>query len=125
MAYDRNNIFAKILRGEVPANKFYEDEEVLAFYDIHPSAPVHVLVIPKGEYESFADFVNNAPPELVVSFFRKVHLMTEKLGIAAEGYRLISNYGDNGGQTIPHFHIHILGKKPLGPLVVGDTHHKV
>src|SRR4051812_33063006 len=115
MTYDKNNIFAKILRGEVPCNKVFENEFALAFHDLHPSAPVHVLVLPKGEYNSFDDFSQKAPPEEMQGFFKTVQLVAHQLGLNETGYRLIANHGSDASQTIPHFHVHVLGKKKLGP----------
>jgi len=117
MMYDKNNIFAKILRGEIPCKKIYEDEFALAFEDIAPQAPVHVLVIPKGEYISLDDFAAYAPKDLVQGFFADVHKVAKKLGLQADGYRVIANHGTNAGQEVFHFHVHILGGKPLGKLV--------
>lgn len=117
MAYDTNNIFAKILRGEIPCNKVYEDEHALAFHDINPQAPVHVLVIPKGDYVSMADFTASAPDELVVGFMRAVGKTAETLGLVEPGYRTLANAGTNAHQEVPHLHIHIFGGKPLGPML--------
>ena len=117
MAYDPNNIFAKILRGEIPCNKVYEDEHALAFHDINPQAPVHVLVIPKGEYVSMADFTASAPDELVVGFMRAVGKVADELGLIEPGYRTLANAGANAHQEVPHLHIHIFGGKPLGPML--------
>ena len=119
--YDSNNIFAKILRGEIPSKKVYEDEAVLAFEDIAPAAPVHVLVLPKGEYISFDDFVAKAPAGTVSSFFATFKKITDKLGLKEGGYRIIMNHGRNASQSVPHFHAHILGGKPLGGLLPGDV----
>jgi histidine triad (HIT) family protein len=107
-AYDRNNVFARILRGESPCKKVYEDEFVLAFHDIYPKAPVHVLVVPKGEYVSFIDFTTNAPPDMIVAFWRAVVKIAKDLGVE-EGYRIASNIGAKGGQVVFHFHVHIVG----------------
>jgi histidine triad (HIT) family protein len=111
--YDRNNIFARILRGEIPCKKVGEDEFALAFHDINPLAPVHVLVIPKGEYVSNADFAAAAPPELVVGFWRAVAKVAHDLGLDAAGYRLVANHGANSGQTVFHFHVPIFAGKPM------------
>jgi diadenosine tetraphosphate (Ap4A) HIT family hydrolase len=105
--YDRTNIFARILRGEAPCTKVYEDAFALAFKDIHPKAQVHVLVIPKGEYVSFDDFSRTAPPEMVAGFWRAAARVAEQLGVAG-GYRIVSNVGPGGGQIVFHFHVHIL-----------------
>jgi histidine triad (HIT) family protein len=107
-SYDRNNIFARILRGEAPCKKRYEDEFVLAFDDINPKAPVHVLVVSKGEYVSIADFTVNAPAEMIVGFWRAVVKIARDLGVE-DGYRIVSNHGPNGGQIVFHFHVHIVG----------------
>lgn len=117
MAYDTNNIFAKILRGEIPCNKVYEDEFALAFHDINPQAPTHVLVIPKGEFVSMADFSAHAPDELIVGFFRAVGKVADELGLVEPGYRMLANAGDNAHQEVPHLHIHLFGGKRLGPML--------
>jgi diadenosine tetraphosphate (Ap4A) HIT family hydrolase len=114
MSYDDNNIFAKILRDEIPAKKIYEDEFALAFYDINPQAPVHVLVIPKGKYISFADFGATASADEITGFMRAVAAVAKQLGVEETGYRLIGNAGPHSHQDVPHFHLHILGGKPLG-----------
>jgi histidine triad (HIT) family protein len=116
MDYDRNNIFAKILRGELPCDKVYEDEFALAFHDIHPDAPVHVLVIPKGEYVSFHDFAQ-APVAMVAGFFKAVATVAQNLGLEDNGYRLITNKGGDASQFVFHFHVHILGGRKLGKLL--------
>ena len=120
MAYDRNNIFAKILRGEIPAKTVYEDDYALAFHDIHPQAPVHVLVIPKGDYVSLDDFSAQAPAELVVGFIRSVGAVARQLGLAEPGYRALANIGTNSGQEVPHLHIHLFGGRPLGRMIAKD-----
>lgn len=117
MAYDSNNIFAKILRGDIPCNKLYEDDFALAFFDINPQAPVHVLVIPKGEYENQHDFLTGATDEEVIGFARAVGKVTQMAKVTDSGYRVISNCGVNGGQEVPHYHIHILGGGKLGRMV--------
>lgn len=117
MAYDPENIFAKILRGEIPCNKVYEDEHALAFHDINPQAPVHVLVIPKGEYVSMADFTAHAPDALIVGFMRAVGRVADELGLVEPGYRTLANAGANAHQEVPHLHIHIFGGRPLGPML--------
>lgn len=117
MNYDPENIFAKILRGEIPCNKVYEDEFALAFHDINPQAPVHVLVIPKGAYVSMADFTADAPQELIVGFMRAVGKVAEKLDLVEPGYRTLANAGTDAHQEVPHLHIHIFGGKPLGPML--------
>lgn len=117
MTYDPTNIFAKILRQEIPSAKIYEDEQVYAFKDIAPEAPVHVLVTPKGEYVSFDDFVAKASPEAVAHFFRTVQTIAAQLGLCESGYRLITNHGREAAQSVPHFHVHILGGRALGHLL--------
>lgn len=117
MAYDSDNIFAKILRGEIPCDKVYEDDHALAFNDIAPQAPVHILVIPKGEYVSMDDFTANAPAEAIAGLYRAVGEVARQAGVAETGYRTIANTGDDGGQEVAHFHIHILGGKRIGPMV--------
>lgn len=112
-AYDRNNVFARILRGELPCKKVYEDAFALAFHDINPLAPVHVLVIPKGEYVSQADFGATAPPELVTGFWRAVSKVAHDLGLDDEGYRIVANHGPNGGQLVFHFHVHVFGGRQM------------
>lgn len=118
MVYDQNNIFAKIIRGEIPCDKVYEDEAVLAFKDIHPKAPIHVLVIPKGNYTSFDDFAAHAGAEEMKKFYRAVGQIARDLGLQESGYRLISNHNLHAGQEVFHYHVHILGGRPLGPMVV-------
>lgn len=113
MAYDKNNVFAKIIRGEIPSQKVFEDGEVLAFHDIAKAAPIHVLVIPKGEFIDFEDFVLNADAVKVASFFKKVAEIAKMLGLLEGSYRLISNKGALASQTVKHFHVHILGGNKL------------
>ncbi len=115
--YDKNNIFAKIIRGEVPCVKVYEDDKILAFNDISKLAPVHILVIPKGQYTCFADFAHNAQEAEVANFFIKVKEIAASLNLEAEGYRLITNNGVNAMQNVDHFHVHILAGKTLGGLL--------
>lgn len=117
MSYDRFNIFARILRGELPCDKVYEDDHVLAFRDINPKAPAHVLVIPKGPYINHGDFAARATEAEVMGFQRAVEKVTKMIGIANGGYRIISNTGANAHQEVPHYHIHILGGRTLGPLL--------
>lgn len=117
MNYDKDNVFAKILRNEIPCNKFYEDSFALAFHDINPQAMVHVLVIPKGEYISMVDFTAKAPDDLVVGFFRAVGLVASKLGLDESGYRTLANIGEHGRQEIPHLHMHIFGGQKLGNMI--------
>lgn len=117
MAYDDNNIFAKILRGEIPCKKVYEDSHVLAFNDIAPKAPVHVLVIPKGKYVSIVDFGSRASAEEIKGFYAAVAKIANEQGLDGSGFRTIANTGLNGGQEVPHFHVHLLGGKKLGPML--------
>ncbi|MEZ5692171.1 MAG: HIT domain-containing protein [Rickettsiales bacterium] len=117
MAYDSDNVFAKILRGELPCNKVYEDDYALAFHDIAPEAPIHVLVVPKGKYLSFDDFVKNADSGFVRDFFQSVQKVAEYLKLPEEGYRIISNHGEAAAQSVSHFHVHIIGGKKLGRLL--------
>jgi len=117
MAYDQQNIFAKILRGEIPCTKVYEDDWALAFNDINPAAPIHVLVIPKGAYVSLDDFSANASADEIAGLYRAVGAVARQLGVADAGYRTIANTGSDGGQEVPHFHVHILGGAPIGPMV--------
>jgi histidine triad (HIT) family protein len=124
MTYDPNNIFAKIIRGEIPCDAVYQDDAVLAFNDITPAAPVHVLVVPKGQYCSFDDFVTQADAITVANFFAKIQQIAAKLGVVESGYRLITNHGADASQTVPHFHVHILAGKPLGGLIPDDTLHR-
>ena len=114
--YDNNNIFAKILRNEIPCKKVFEDENSLFFYDIAPQAKIHVLGIPKIACTNFADFIDKGNKDLIYSFFKSVNLVIEKLNIKDNGYRIISNAGDDGGQEVPHFHIHILAGEKIGSL---------
>ena len=117
MAYDSTNIFARILRGEIPARKIYEDSHNLAFHDIHPQAPVRVLVIPKGAYVSMDDFSAKASPDEIAGFFHAVGEVARKLGLPPKGYRILANHGRDGGQEVPHFHVHIFGGRPLGRMI--------
>lgn len=117
MAYDTNNIFAKILRGEIPCQKIYEDNHVLAFPDINPKAPVHILVLPKGAYISMDDFTSTASPKEIAALFRAAGQIAREKGLDKTGYRVISNCGLNGGQEVPHLHLHLLGGRALGRMV--------
>lgn len=117
-AYDPENIFAKILRGEIPCNKVFEDEYALAFHDINPQAPVHVLVIPKGDYVSMDDFTASAPEDLIVGFFRAVGEVARGLDLVEPGYRLLANSGADAHQEVAHLHVHIFGGRRLGPMLV-------
>ncbi|RYE06573.1 MAG: HIT domain-containing protein [Rickettsiaceae bacterium] len=115
--YDTNNIFAKIIRGEVAAKIVYEDANVLAIHDINPVAPIHVLIFPKGQYISFEDFTNTATGEEITDYFLKVSHVAKKLGIARDAYRIITNIGLKSGQTIFHFHTHIISGKEMTKLI--------
>jgi diadenosine tetraphosphate (Ap4A) HIT family hydrolase len=117
MAYDRNNVFAKILCGEIPCKRVYEDDYALAFHDINPLAPLHVLVVPKGEYGSMDDFSRDAPTEMIAGFFRAVGKVARELGLAENGYRFLANTGAHGHQEVAHFHVHIFGGAPLGRML--------
>lgn len=117
MNYDSSNVFAKILRGEIPCKKIHEDAYAVAFPDIHPQAPTHVLVIPKGPYRSLDDFTASASAEEIAGFWRAVGKVARDLGVTEGGYRLITNHGTNAHQEVPHFHVHILGGRPLGPML--------
>lgn len=117
MKYDRDNIFAKILRGEVPCKKVHETDHALAFHDVNPQAPSHVLVIPKGCYMSMDDFSQNASDNEIVDLVRVVGAVARKLGVADDGYRILANHGSDANQEVPHFHVHIFGGRPLGPML--------
>ena len=117
MTYDENNIFAKILRKEIPCKKIYENDYALAFYDINPQAKIHILVIPKGKYISFSDFSKKASKDEIEGFFKAVDKVADDQDLTKEGYRLLTNNGVNAGQEVPHFHIHIFGKQKLGPMI--------
>lgn len=119
MPYDRNNIFARILRGEIPCQKVYEDEHALAFNDIRPQAPIHVLVIPKGEYASFEDFAAKASAREQAGFVAVVGKVARQLGLVESGYRILANHGADAGQEVPHFHVHIFGGRRLGRMLPG------
>jgi histidine triad (HIT) family protein len=115
--YDPDNIFAKILRGDLPCNKVYEDDFALAFHDIRPQAPVHVLVIPKGAYVSWDDFTAQAPDGEIAGFMRAVGNVTRQLEVDGAGYRLMVNMGGHGHQEVPHLHVHIFGGRQLGRMI--------
>ena len=117
MTYDPNNIFARILRGEIPCKKFYENDHVLAFNDIAPQAPVHVLVIPKGAYVSMDDFTAKASPAEQAALMKAVGDVARQTCVAATGYRVISNCGADGHQDVPHLHLHVLGGRKLGRMI--------
>jgi histidine triad (HIT) family protein len=117
MAYDRDNVFARILRGELPCNKVFEDEHVLAFRDIRPQAPIHIVLIPKGEYVSADDFSATASEAEQAAFMRAIARIAKAEGIVEGGYRILSNHGADGHQEVPHFHLHVFGGRDLGPMI--------
>ena len=121
MEYDKNNIFAKILRGEIPCKKIYEDEFVFAFHDINPQKKVHTLVIPKGEYVNLDDFLSKASEKEIVGLIRGIGTVAKKIGVSdvvkGGGYRALVNVGENGGQEVPHLHFHIFGGEKVGKMV--------
>lgn len=115
--YDPANIFARILRGELPSKKVYEDEHVLAFHDINPLAPTHILVIPKGAYVSWDDFSEKASDAEIAAFVRASGQVAREAGLVANGYRVLANSGLNAGQEVPHLHLHVFAGRPLGPML--------
>lgn len=115
MTYDKNNIFARILRGEIPSKQVYADDFAVAFHDIAPVAPVHILIVPKGEYLHYSDFINHAPAALVQGFFSAIEKVAAQEGL--RDYRLITNNGEGAGQTVPHFHMHLLAGREFGALL--------
>jgi histidine triad (HIT) family protein len=117
MAYDPNNVFARILRGELPCKKVYEDAHVLAFHDIRPQTPTHILVIPKGAYVSLDDFSATASDAEIVAFTRALGALAREAGVAESGYRILANHGRDAHQEVPHFHIHIFGGRDLGRMI--------
>ena len=117
MTYDRNNIFARILRGEIPCKKVYEDEHVLAFDDITARAPTHVLVVPKGEYVSVDDFAATASEAELAAFMRAIGRIAREQGASDGGYRILANHGAAAHQEVPHFHLHLFGGRDLGPML--------
>ena len=121
MIYEKNNIFAKILRGEIPCKKIYEDEYVLSFYDANPQKKIHALIIPKGEYVNLDDFTAKASEEEIVGLIKGISIVAKKIGISEEvkggGYRSLINVGKDGGQEVPHLHFHILGGEKVGKMV--------
>ena len=117
LPYDDSNIFARILRGEIPAKRVYEDEHALAFHDINAQAPVHILVIPKGACVSWDDFSERASEAEIAGFVRAVGKVAREQGLVAPGYRLLANVGVNSGQEVPHLHVHIFGGRRLGPML--------
>ena len=120
MSYDDNNIFAKILRNEIPCNKIYEDEFVLSFHDINPQKKIHALVIPKGKYVDLDDFSQNASPEEMVGLLKGINIVARKLNISVDtgkGYRALANISEDGGQAVPHLHFHLFGGEKIGKMV--------
>ena len=117
MTYDLENVFAKILRSEIPCDRVYEDDWALAFKDINPQAPVHILVVPKGEYVSSDDFATNASDAEIAGFFRAIGEIARLSDIVNSGYRILANHGRDGHQEVPHFHIHIFGGRDLGGMI--------
>ena len=115
--YDPDNIFARILRGEIPARRVYEDGWAVAFHDINPQAPTHVLVIPRGPYVSWDDFSARATSEEIAGFVRAVGAVAREMGLVVPGYRMLSNVGPHGGQEVPHLHVHLFAGQPLGPML--------
>ena len=117
MAYDPENIFAKILRGEIPCDTVYEDEHALAFRDISPQTPTHILVIPRGAYASSDDFTANASEAELAGFLRAVGHVARDAGLVESGYRMLANHGADAHQEVPHFHVHVFGGKDLGRMI--------
>jgi len=117
--YDDQNIFAKILRGEIPSNRVYDDDFAIAFHDINPQAPTHLLVIPKGAYVSWDDFSARAGDAEIAGFIRAVGTVARAAGLVEPGYRLLANIGQNGHQEVPHLHVHVFGGRPLGAMLAG------
>lgn len=117
LPYDDQNIFARILRGEIPAKRVYEDEHALAFHDINPQAPHHLLVIPKGAYVSWDDFSARASDAEIAGFVRAVGHVAREAGLVAPGYRLLANIGRDAHQEVPHLHVHLFAGRPLGPML--------
>ncbi len=120
MRYDNNNIFAKILQGEIPCNKIYEDEFVLSFHDINPQKKIHALVIPKGKYTDLDDFSLNASPNEIVGLIKGINIVAKKLKISVDtgkGYRALANISEDGGQEVSHLHFHLFGGEKVGKMV--------
>ncbi len=117
MPYDTDNVFAKILRGEIPCEKIYDDEFAIAFDDINPQSPVHALVLPKGEYVSMDDFTANASDAEIAGFFRAVGAVARQLDVLGNGHRILANHGRDAHQEVPHFHMHIFAGRDLGPMI--------
>ena len=120
MKYNKDNIFAKILKGEIPCNKIYEDEFILSFHDINPQKKIHALIIPKGKYVDLDDFSLNASPEEMVGLLKGINIVAKRLGISTDigkGYRTLANISDHGGQEVPHLHFHLFGGEKIGKMV--------
>ena len=117
LPYDEGNLFARILRGEIPAKRVYEDDYALAFHDIHPQAPTHILVIPRGPYVSWDDFSARAPDAEIAGFVRAVGKVARDAGLVEPGYRLLANTGPDSNQQVGHLHVHIFGGRGLGPML--------
>ena len=120
MRYNKNNIFAKILRKEIPSKKIFENEHVFSFYDINPQKKIHAIIIPKGKYVDLDDFSSNASPEEMVGLLKGINIVAKKLGISTEvgnGYRALSNINNDGGQEVPHLHFHLFGGEKVGKMV--------
>ncbi len=124
MAYDANNVFARILRGELPCKKVYEDDHVLAFHDINPQTAVHVLVIPRGAYVSLDDFAEKASEAEIAGFVRGIGRTARALGLEKDGYRVLANCGANAHQEVPHLHAHIFGGQDVGPMIDAGARRK-
>ena len=118
MIYDRNNIFAKILRGEIPCKKVYESEYVLAFYDVNPQKKIHILIIPKGEYVDLDDFNRKASDKEIIELNKAITKVSTLLGVTDKGYRTLTNIGNDGGQEVPHLHFHVFAGEKIGKMVV-------
>ncbi len=119
--YDDSNIFARVLRGDIPSKRVYEDEFAVAFHDIAPQAPLHILVIPRGPYVALSDFAARASEAEIVGFWRAVGTVAREQGLEAPGFRILANMGVHAGQEVPHFHVHLFGGAPLGPMLVRDA----
>ena len=120
MSYDDNNVFAKILKGEIPCDKIYEDEYVLSFYDVKPQKKIHALIIPKGKYVDLDDFNSKASDKEIVGLVKGISIVAKKLGISVDsgkGYRTLSNLSEHGGQEVPHLHFHLFGGEKVGKMV--------
>ena len=118
--YEDDNVFARILRGEIPSRRVYEDEWAVAFHDINPQAPLHILVIPRGKYVALSDFVATASEAEIAGFWRAVGTVAKEAGLEQAGFRVLANMGVHSGQEVPHFHVHVFGGRPLGPMLARD-----